>query len=77
MSRARTPVRPNKERGVYKTTDGGKTWNTLSSSTKTLGFTDLVMDASDSKTLYARPIKDAELHGASWRWAGIRNLEDH
>ncbi|MDX6305912.1 MAG: hypothetical protein QOI77_2881 [Blastocatellia bacterium] len=44
---------PNKERGIYKTTDGGKTWNNVKFIDEDTGFTDLVMDASDSKTLYA------------------------
>ncbi len=44
---------PNKERGVYKTVDGGKTWNNVNFINEDTGFTDLVMDASDSKTLYA------------------------
>ncbi len=44
---------PNKERGVYKTTDGGKTWNNAKFIDADTGFTDLVMDGSDNKTLYA------------------------
>ncbi len=44
---------PNKERGVYKTTDGGKTWNNIKFIDEDTGFTDLVIDQSDSKTLYA------------------------
>ena len=44
---------PNKERGVYKTTDGGKTWNNVKFIDEDTGFTDLAMDASDSKVLYA------------------------
>jgi photosystem II stability/assembly factor-like uncharacterized protein len=44
---------PNKERGVYKTTDGGKTWNNVKFIDEDTGFTDLVMDASNNKTLYA------------------------
>jgi photosystem II stability/assembly factor-like uncharacterized protein len=44
---------PNKERGVYKTTDGGKTWNNVKFIDEDTGFTDLVMDPSDSRTLYA------------------------
>src|SRR6266849_3467238 len=44
---------PNKERGVYKTSDGGKTWNNVKFIDEDTGFTDLVMDPSDSKTLYA------------------------
>ena len=44
---------PNKERGVYKTTDGGKTWTNVKFIDEDTGFTDIVMDASDNKTLYA------------------------
>jgi photosystem II stability/assembly factor-like uncharacterized protein len=44
---------PNKERGIYKTTDGGKTWTNLKFIDEDTGFTDLVMDPSDSRTLYA------------------------
>src|SRR5215207_118152 len=44
---------PNKERGVYKTTDGGKTWTNVKFIAEDTGFTDLVMDASDNKVLYA------------------------
>src|SRR5437764_4547439 len=44
---------PNKERGVYKTTDGGKTWNNAKFINEDTGFTDLVMDPVDNKTLYA------------------------
>src|SRR5687767_15601702 len=43
----------NKERGVYKTIDGGKTWTNVKFIDEDTGFTDIVMDASDSKTLYA------------------------
>lgn len=43
----------NKERGMYKTTDGGKTWKqTLFINEKT-GVIDLILDPNDSKTLYA------------------------
>ncbi len=43
----------NKERGVYKTTDGGKTWKqTLFINEKT-GVIDLVADPQNTKTLYA------------------------
>lgn len=43
----------NPERGVYKTTDGGKTWTqSLKVDAKT-GACDIVMDPSDARTLYA------------------------
>src|ERR1051325_1361504 len=44
---------PNKERGVYKTIDGGKTWNNVKFIDEDTGFTDLAMDVSDSRILYA------------------------
>lgn len=44
---------PNKERGVYKTTDGGKTWANVKFIDEDTGFTDIVIDRSDTKTLYA------------------------
>ncbi|MFN2576472.1 MAG: hypothetical protein ABR607_02150 [Pyrinomonadaceae bacterium] len=44
---------PNKERGVFKTTDGGKTWSNAKFIDEDTGFTDLVMDPLDNKTLYA------------------------
>jgi len=44
---------PNKERGIYKTTDGGQTWTLAKFIDEDTGFTDIVIDPSDSKTLYA------------------------
>jgi len=44
---------PNKERGVYKTTDGGKTWNNVKFIDEDTGFTDIAIDHTDSKVLYA------------------------
>lgn len=43
----------NQERGIYKTVDGGKTWDKVKFIGEDTGFTDLVMDSSDNKTLYA------------------------
>ena len=44
---------PNKERGVFKTIDGGKTWTNTKFIDEDTGFTDLVMDPSKPDTLYA------------------------
>lgn len=44
---------PNEERGVYKTIDGGRTWNNVKFIDEETGFTDLVIDPSDRDTLYA------------------------
>lgn len=43
----------NEERGVYKTTDGGKTWSKVLYINEKIGAIDLVMDPSDSDVLYA------------------------
>jgi len=43
----------NKERGVYKTTDGGKTWELVLFVADHIGVVDLVMDPKRPKTLYA------------------------
>jgi photosystem II stability/assembly factor-like uncharacterized protein len=44
---------PNPERGVFKTTDGGKTWAKILFRNDSTGISDLVMDPSDPNTLYA------------------------
>ncbi len=44
---------PNKERGLYKTTDGGKTWNQVKFLDEETGFIDLAMDPGDPDILYA------------------------
>ena len=44
---------PNKERGVYKTTDGGKTWNLVKYIDPDTGFTDIVLDPSNTNIVYA------------------------
>jgi photosystem II stability/assembly factor-like uncharacterized protein len=44
---------PNRERGVYKTTDGGVTWTPVLQVDVNTGATELVMDPSNNKVLYA------------------------
>ncbi len=44
---------PNPERGIYKTTDGGKTWNKIKYIDENTGFTDIAIDPSNSNVLYA------------------------
>jgi photosystem II stability/assembly factor-like uncharacterized protein len=41
------------ERGVYKTTDGGKSWVKIFSVNETTGCSDLAMDSKDPNILYA------------------------
>jgi photosystem II stability/assembly factor-like uncharacterized protein len=45
--------RENEERGVYKTTDAGRTWTKVLYVDPFTGATDLVMDPRDAKVLYA------------------------
>lgn len=44
---------PNKERGLYKTADGGKTWNPVKFINEDTGFIDVVLDPSDPELVYA------------------------
>jgi photosystem II stability/assembly factor-like uncharacterized protein len=44
---------PNKERGVFKTIDGGETWTPSLFINADTGVSDLAMDPFDSNTLYA------------------------
>lgn len=43
----------NRERGVYKTTDGGVTWTPALQVDENTGATELVMDPSNNKVIYA------------------------
>ncbi|HVX39368.1 MAG TPA: hypothetical protein VHB25_07310 [Gemmatimonadaceae bacterium] len=45
------------ERGLYKTTDGGKTWTNTKEISKYTGFSDLVMDPTDPDVLYASALE--------------------
>jgi photosystem II stability/assembly factor-like uncharacterized protein len=44
---------PNQERGVFKTSDGGKTWDHVLALDEETGCVDLAMDPVDPQTLYA------------------------
>jgi len=44
---------PNRERGLYKTTDGGATWTNTKFVDPDTGFTDVVMDPVNANVLYA------------------------
>ena len=44
---------PNKDRGLYKTTDGGQTWKLIKFVSDKAGFIDVAMDPKDPNTLYA------------------------
>ena len=44
---------PNAERGLFKTTDGGKTWTNTKFIDNDTGFTDVVMDPANPNVLFA------------------------
>ena len=44
---------PNKERGIYKTTDGGKTWKKVFYINENIGVIDLVINPKNPDILYA------------------------
>lgn len=44
---------PNEERGVFKTTDGGKTWTRSLFVNRDTGVVDMVIDPKDPNTIYA------------------------
>ena len=44
---------PNRERGLFKTTDGGKTWTNTKFINEDTGFIDVAMDPQEPETLYA------------------------
>jgi photosystem II stability/assembly factor-like uncharacterized protein len=62
---------PNEERGVYRSKDGGATWEKVLFVSERTGFVDLAMDATNPRILYA----------AAWRaerkpWTNISGSED-
>jgi photosystem II stability/assembly factor-like uncharacterized protein len=47
------PYGPNPERGVYRTTDGGKTWQKVLGKDDNTGAVALALDPTDPRTVYA------------------------
>jgi photosystem II stability/assembly factor-like uncharacterized protein len=62
----------NADRGVYKTVDGGKTWDKVLFVNDETGAYDLVMDPRSSDTLYA-----AMWQRTRMKWNDPRTLADH
>ena len=44
---------PNPERGIYKTTNGGKSWENILNVSPEVGACDLILDPSNSRVIYA------------------------
>ena len=62
------PFGPNPERGVFRTTDGGGTWERVLFRDERTGAVDLVMDPSDPDVLYATLW---QVYRKPWRlWSG-------
>ena len=59
--------KPGGERGIYKTTDGGLTWTRVLDAGPDAGGTELVMDPSNNKVLYAATYQRRR---ASWGFNG-------
>jgi photosystem II stability/assembly factor-like uncharacterized protein len=53
---------PNKERGLFKTTDGGLTWTPSLFIDQNTGVIDVAMDPHDSNTLYAAAYQRRQTH---------------
>jgi photosystem II stability/assembly factor-like uncharacterized protein len=62
----------NPERGVYKTTDGGASWEQVLKVNDRAGAIDLVMDPSDPATLYASTWERIRL-----KWNDPRNVGEY
>ncbi len=62
----------NKERGLYKTTDGGESWEKILYKGPESGVNDLVMDQRDPEVLYATTWQRTRL-----KWNDPRTYETH
>ena len=68
----------NKERGVFKTTDGGVTWQHVLAINENTGATDLIMDPANSKVLIAAGVFAAPHRvGLQRRRTRLRHLQEH
>lgn len=62
----------NKDRGLYKTTDGGKTWDKILYKGRETGVNDMVMDPRDPDVIYATTWQRTRL-----KWNDPRTYETH
>jgi photosystem II stability/assembly factor-like uncharacterized protein len=69
---ARVSLPARAARGIYKTTDGGKTWQRILYGNEKTGAIDLVMDPVDANTLYAATWQRTRL-----KWNDPRNFPDY
>ncbi len=53
---------PSPDRGIYKTTNGGRTWSKIKYIDENTGFTDLAIDRSNPNVLYAASYQRRRTH---------------
>ncbi len=62
------PYGPNPERGVFKTTDGGESWDRILFVSDSAGAVDLILDPSNPETVYA---STWQVYRKAWKmWGG-------
>ena len=66
------PYGPNKERGVYRTLDGGKTWKQVLAKDENTGAVALVLDPAEPRTIYAAlwQARQGPWENGAWQGAG-------
>jgi photosystem II stability/assembly factor-like uncharacterized protein len=66
------PYGPNKERGVYRTTDGGKTWKQVLAKDENTGAVALCFDPTNAQTVYAAlwESRQGPWENGSWQGPG-------
>jgi photosystem II stability/assembly factor-like uncharacterized protein len=75
------PYGPNPERGVYRTTDGGQTWEKVLGNDENTGAVALASDSADRRTIYAVlwEARQGPWENGSWQGSGsgLYKSEDH
>ncbi len=75
------PYGPNPERGVYRTTDGGQTWEKVLGNDENTGAVALASDPADRRTIYAAlwEARQGPWENGSWQGpgSGLYKSEDH
>ena len=70
------PYGPNKERGVYRTTDGGKTWKQVLYKDENTGAIQVTIDPVNANIIYADYVGRKAGALGKWRmeWPGKRTV---
>jgi len=67
------PYGPNKERGVYRTTDGGKTWQQVLYIDENTGAVQVTIDPTDANIVYADMFAGRLAPWENGMWAGPKS----